>query len=1093
MAADRVYLGWREAVLPAAARWLVEQGRRINTPGGGADLSNLAIVLPTQGARRRLIELLTEAHPGLVLPELMTVGSLADVLCPSARVAPPTTARFARLDTLRRADPTVLAAVMPSPPAAHEWPRWYSLAALLEQLADDLAAGGLRVSDVAERVANLQLPSDEPERWHALATLDDAYHQQLAMLGYLDRQRHRLDWAHNPANDHAEHEATRVDDVAADAAADADADAGGQAEAEVDSGGCSGGHSGAGSGGVWPRGRRLVLLAIIDRNPLVIRLLDRARPEATALIAAPESEAAGFDAWGFLDPAYWARRTLDLDPHALWTVDRADDQPAAAVEQVERWAASAAAEIVDDPEVDAGGNAVADADGVTVGLCDEAIGPAVRRAFTLAGARARLASAGRLDASRPARLLRAVAQFAGTERFDAMAELMRHPDVEALLPDAAAAGARAGWLGTLDAYFQAHLTPRITGHWLGDTEQQQAMAAAYQVAKSLLQPTIQAGDPMARPGDKRPLREQLAIIEHALIAAYEPHDLHRDRPEDQTLIAALEGLGRQLESLRALALTQSWTHADVEARPDAEGIEPVCDFADAVALLLLHVGEDTLPGEWSREPAIEIAGYLELLLDDAPDLVLLGVNEAHLPTAGRSPTDTFLPDTMRSALGLADSRQRFARDAFILRVALQSRRRVRLLAARAADEGEPLPPSRVLLNTDADRASDLILRFFASRDTPAQSGGDGDDNTITDTPTGQPRPLFGSGDADAPPIALPDADSDRIAELLQRLPVTAFRTYLACPYRFYLRYLVQPPLRIVDDGDRELTPGSFGNLLHAVLRRFGQGEGGVAHSDNTDDIEAILRGLLDDEITLQLGPAPARSSGVAVQHDQLMRRLRRFAMWQADQTRDGWRIQCDTVEAEHSVTIDYTVGSPGDATTGRATVVGRIDRIDRHIGTGAQRVLDYKTGDRAKSPASVHYARGAWLDLQLPLYRRMLQAPEQGSRGGGGTGDGPVTVGYINLPRKLDAKEAGFQMLEWDADRWAQADATASVVAGRIAQGVFWPPAELGLGFDEFRELALDGVYGRDASLNRAAAEHGHTKPGVAWAHPEQRGEVADA
>ena len=47
----------------------------------------------------------------------------------------------------------------------------------------------------------------------------------------------------------------------------------------------------------------------------------------------------------------------------------------------------------------------------------------------------------------------------------------------------------------------------------------------------------------------------------------------------------------------------------------------------------------------------------------------------------------------------------------------------------------------------------------------------------------------------------------------------------------------------------------------------------------------------------------------------------------------------------------------------------KIDRIEQNK-TGVIRVLDYKTG--SAKPNQTHFKNNNWVDLQLPLYRRLL-------------------------------------------------------------------------------------------------------------------------
>ena len=53
------------------------------------------------------------------------------------------------------------------------------------------------------------------------------------------------------------------------------------------------------------------------------------------------------------------------------------------------------------------------------------------------------------------------------------------------------------------------------------------------------------------------------------------------------------------------------------------------------------------------------------------------------------------------------------------------------------------------------------------------------------------------------------------------------------------------------------------------------------------------------------------------------------------------------------------------------TLHGRIDRIDQRDGQWA--ILDYKTGDTARTPQETHFKSNEWVDLQLPLYLKLAQ------------------------------------------------------------------------------------------------------------------------
>ena len=108
------------------------------------------------------------------------------------------------------------------------------------------------------------------------------------------------------------------------------------------------------------------------------------------------------------------------------------------------------------------------------------------------------------------------------------------------------------------------------------------------------------------------------------------------------------------------------------------------------------------------------------------------------------------------------------------------------------------------------------------------------------------------------------------------------------------------------------------------------------------DVTAIARTLdelVEEEAAVRSGPAPRVA--VRLQLEQLRRRLRSFATWQAAQARAGWTIDPDLVEVRVEATLDVD-GEP-------FVVTGRIDRVDRHPTAGA-RLLDYKSAEQSITP-----------------------------------------------------------------------------------------------------------------------------------------------
>ena len=989
MPIGREFLGWESAFLPRCVAWL---HRRFGA-GARLDLSRVLVVLPGARAGRRLLELLSDRPGVLVPPKIITLGALPEHLDSPAfaeagaalpRVADHLTCLLARMHTLRGASNEALSRLVPSPPEEGDLPAWLALTRELSALHETLAGEGLRFEDVIARAGDLLQPSEQ-ERWLSLASLHEQYEQALGSRRLADPHQARA--------------------------------------AAIEQGRCR--HEG-----------QIILAACTDLNRVTRRMLAQVEERVTALIFAPKSEAAAFDDFGCVEVDRWCERAVEVRDELIQVVDRPRDQAYAALcaimpqqKSSTPSAATATVGVGNDrhsaapPRPVAAGEQAQPApmpalDDVTIGLGDETMGPLLERTLELAGLPAHLPVGKPIAQSRPALLLAGLAAFAGRMRLDDFAVVLRHPDLERHLRralvtakqagEAQVSGAIQSWLTLLDEYIAEHLSGRTVGQWLGKPERAEQLKAVYDAVVALLPADVELRRPL--PAWSPPIAAMLRTI-------YEPLPLDRRQPADNELLRALGAIG---DALRAQAKIDP-----------ADALTPLVTFADAVNLTMeLLRDQETPPAVAPQGAAVELLGWLELPLDDAPNLVIAGFNEHHIPQSSTS--DAFLPDSLRRKLGLIDNRRRLARDAASLTAILRSRPNATLIAGRRGSDDEPLKPSRLLLTLEGAALARRVQAFYP------------------DDPARQP--------AVTAPLLLPAGKKNRftiplpmpLKAPISRLRVTAFRDYLNCPFRFYLKHV----LRLRETGDRavELDGARFGDLAHKVLESFARSE--VSDAVDAATITAFLSASLDHHARLTLGPEPL--AAVQIQIEQLRERLTSFARWQAGHAGEGWRIVPSLTEKTLETVID--VQGAG------FTVHGRIDRIDCHGNDWL--ILDYKTGDEGKSPEKTHRVKGdprpEWVDLQLPLYRRLTQSLKM---------PGNVGLGYVLLPKKLD--EVGLALAEWEGNDLVEADKAIEGVIVNIRAGRFWPPREplSSRDVDEYSALCLDAYQGRPqviAAINHA-------------------------
>lgn len=752
---------------------------------------------------------------------------------------------------------------------------------------------------------------------------------------------------------------------------------------------------------------RVVILGTPDPLPLALATV-RAwseRVPVDIVVWAPSREEAAFDEWGRPQARVWTTRILDL-PEFETRVHLASDPAAQAARMADL------AKGYDQPE------AV-----LALGLADPEITPCLETELTRAG---RIAFN---PEGRPRRqdglfaLLAALAEWAKEPSFEAAEGLARCPE----------------WL----AYRQAQEGPTFSAApFLAGLDELRARHLPTTLEDVREHATRMTGYPSLSAGLE------------ALVGM-------RTRLTQGEFAASTSAALAEIFSARRLESTRE---ADARFEDEAVAWTAVLQECAAVAAyfpdltraewwdVALRLYGDSARTDEKPAGALELQGWLELLWEDAPHLAVAGLNDGYVPEAIVG--DAFVPESLRRTLGLKTNEARFARDVYILQALAASRKgpsgcpsgeppdsqsavtcsagRLDLFFGRTSAEGEPLRPSRLLFRC-ADEA--LPARVTSLFHAPAMADA---------------NPSWRRAWQLTPPrVAAPP-----------RVGVTALRTYLLCPFRFYLRHALK--MESVDPAKNELDAGDFGTLCHAALEYLSR-DPGLRESADPDVIRKALLLRLEQEVRARYGEVLALP--LVIQLESARQRLSKAAEVQAQERAAGWLM----VEVEKKFELEMA----------GLTVRGKIDRIDRHPTTGVIRVLDYKTSDTAVAPVDSHLRslrlqedvpawaklEGAsrtrvWQDLQLPLYRRAL-AREYG--------DVSIDCGYFNLPKA--ASETG--IVVWDGytrELDESAQRCAEGVCAAIRAEKFWPPNEtLREDYDDFAALFQRGVAASVAGMEPKA------------------------
>ncbi|MGH7459265.1 MAG: PD-(D/E)XK nuclease family protein [Longimicrobiaceae bacterium] len=717
----------------------------------------------------------------------------------------------------------------------------------------------------------------------------------------------------------------------------------------------------------------LWLVGVAEMPATLRRMLRASGATIRVLVHAPEGEAGAFDELGCVRPGAWAGREIDLPEELLRLSGGPADQADTVLVEMAALDGRFAAEEI------------------TIATPDEGLVPYLVQRLEAYGVPTRYGAGRELTSTPVYRFLAAAAEYLpGEASWQPFAALLRHPDVGDWLSGTEDKGA-----GPLDLDRVLEAADRFFSERLPDRPPRSLRS------RPLDAPLAEARKRLARLLEPLGRRERLSVwpatIFNVLATLHGERTLRRERPRERGLLDTLDCFKNAALSFARLP----------------ERLDPWCDGATAISLLLESVRTGTIPDDPDRA-AVELLGWLEVHLDDAPVVIVTGCNEPYLPSSlGAHP---FLPDRLRTRLGLLDNTGRYARDAYHLTALLHDRERVRLIVGLVSAKGDPLRPSRLTLAARGEVLARRVLRF-ASESRPRMS-------LI-------PRRRAG----EVSQLRLPPEPELRLEPPVE-VRVTDLRRLLEDPYLYALEQLLG--LRELNDDARELDGRGFGSLAHQLLQEFGHSP--EAYSGDPEAVAHRLDSLLQKKARRFSDSLPA----VRVQLEQLRARLHAFARWQAGWVTEGWEMVavegCPAGVGDERGRVDCRLEFEVDGEP--IFITGRIDRVDRHRESGAWAVFDYKTSDAGEPPDKVHRrGRGAakeWIDLQLPLYRHLARTLVDA----GGAGlippqepVGGLKLGYIRLPR--DLAKTGAAIAEWSPAELKAADEAARQAVRTLRSGLF--------------------------------------------------------
>lgn len=701
----------------------------------------------------------------------------------------------------------------------------------------------------------------------------------------------------------------------------------------------------------------IISLGNVDLNLIQKRFLQEVDTNVIALIGAPEKWKSGFDSIGCLVAEAWQGIEVPIEDSQILVAGNPADQALAVMETL-----GGLLERFESKEI-------------TLGVPDASLIPYLRFQFEQADTAVRYGPGSSVSESPPFKLVAALTTFLQADNYTNWASLLRHPAVENYLrtrlqlPN--------DWLIHIDRYYHETLIRDVPSKQspFPDKRALECRETAIKVAECLSQ--------LLHPlrGASRPIWQWVPEVVEFFQALLSTYKLAPDDP-----------------------LAHLWKDGCVilndlicSANTIPHEIQLPLSCSEWLRWLLRQASANQIAEPPSAD-AIEMLGWLELLMDDAPALVITGMSLSVVPDAVHG--DAFLPNQLRSALGLMDNERRWARDAYSLMVATQSREALHVVVGRLGTGGEPLLPSRLLFATPTDQIGSRVHHLLKVRSRK---------NTETNYRSWKPQ-------AEDHLLPIPEFTNVRIPKALS---VTDFKSYLTCPYRYYLDRVLR--LEELDDSPIELDARRFGTLVHDCLDKLV--DPAINTSQDAEQIFEFLKKHLDRLVLERFGST--KSAALEIQVAQAEQRLMVFSAEQAKRAMEGWVIKYTELEIKEGDAFFPVEGEPP------MKLKGRIDRIDYHPKNQTMAIWDYKTSDTYNDPRDAHYdeKNDQWHDLQLPLYRHMISKFREGT---------DLVVGYITLPRKLT--DIKFRIAPFSKEELESADRKATEIIRDIRAGKFGPP-----------------------------------------------------
>ncbi len=337
------------------------------------------------------------------------------------------------------------------------------------------------------------------------------------------------------------------------------------------------------------------------------------------------------------------------------------------------------------------------------------------------------------------------------------------------------------------------------------------------------------------------------------------------------------------------------------------------------SLLRRHLQTVRIPFEGEPLKGIQVMGILETRSLDFKNVIILSMTDDNFP-GNRLAQSSFIPYNLRAAYALPTPEHHEGVFAYYFYRLIQRAERVYMLYCSHADDKSTGEPSRYIRQLDYESGFD-IRKLEVGVDV----------NLV------QVEPIS---------VAKGEREMKRLDLLCdsaapERLSPTLFSQYVACPLKFYFKYVAR--LRTDDEMAEEVDAPMFGTILHAAAQKLYERIRGEHHPGQTlralmktDAVaEAVAESINENYLCDPNATKEEYTGNLLLVNDIVIRYLKRGVM-SYDAAHDDFTVE----GLEQPVGCNLEVDTPsGHRVVKFGGIADRIDMMD----DGRLRVVDYKT------------------------------------------------------------------------------------------------------------------------------------------------------